>query len=421
LKTSPTFTRLGVFLSLCLLHAARHHESFSHPTLIAEEGTVFLEGILGGRFPWINAGYLNGVTAVTIKLLSLGSLFYLPFALSALANILFVANFAYFLLPQWEAILARKYRWAFVLFFLGFSPFQEGIGAFLYCFWSMAIGCGFLALEVLYLPEASHKHRWAKAGYVFAACLAGPAVFQVLIPLFIATRLKRSSWTKEPFFLALGLGGLIQAMVMVTHPTSEPKPSLGEWIQFPQAWLYQTHLRIVLPTLLSHPITNWVFQSRMLTYSSLLIFLGLASLLFFQNYNDKERSHRVLGLLAAAVLSTWLFYLGRGSMFDAYRSSLSTVVWGATRYSFVPGFFLILGFTLAFQNLRTARLKTLYASVLIPGLLLGGLLNFKVPDDEVRPDWHETAGELEAFSRGTKDSVDRPIPPPGWAIHLKRE
>ena len=90
------------FIVLCFLHALRNAGHFLHPSLQAEEGSIFLSRIIDGRWDMSSGGYLNLFTFASLALFSKLSLKFLPWITSTLAIILTVFTYSYLRLPHWE-------------------------------------------------------------------------------------------------------------------------------------------------------------------------------------------------------------------------------------------------------------------------------------------------------------------------------
>jgi hypothetical protein len=135
-----------------------------------------------------------------------------------------------------------------------------------------------------------------------------------------------------------------------------------------------------------------------------------------RQFSGLPRAH-----LGAAVLSTWILYLGRGEIFDGFRKSPSSVILGGLRYSFIPGFFVLSALWITYQEVADARLRWIYGALLLPLLLYAGLRNYPFLETVANVNWPETARQLEDFRAGQRDFVDRPIIPEGWRIQVRRK
>jgi hypothetical protein len=297
MKTLRSALAIGL---VAVVHALRFSDHFRFPSPFAEEGSVFLAGGLEGHWPLLNAGYLNLFTGITLRLLASFSLGWLPLLASLIAVVIAVANFAYFLLPQWNGLMKANARWALVVFFLCFSPFSEGTAVLEYCFWYFGIGAALLVLELLYLPEAASRWRWAKAFYVGLGALSGPAVFQTTVPILLSYYWIRGkeeplrgvlkeirALSGQPMVISLILCGLVQVGTLITHTSGQSSVRPSQWIQLPQATLYQIQMRVILPTFLSEAAVVGIKISR---FWARLSFLGLAFLFSLFFWRRKKQS-----------------------------------------------------------------------------------------------------------------------------------
>jgi hypothetical protein len=419
-----------VLLVSCLaaIHAFRYWGHFRNPILFCEEGTVFLAGRLAGDWPFISAGYLNLFSASLIHLLSELTIIHLPLITSLIAAVFSTLTFCYLLLPRWEKLLEFRYRLFLVVFFLGFSPYDEGIGILLYSFWYFGIGTALIVLELLYLPEFAQRSRVPKALYVLVGGLSGIATLQVALSLLVihfvmdlltmparvAIR-NKISLAREPVLVALIFAGLTQAIVLYTHGEGRPYPPIATMLQLPLATINQTNMRVTAPTFFSNRLTPIISSSQILSWLTLGFTFVLFALLFFQRNTIKRRLSWELA--GAGMFSTWILYLGRTEIFDYFRFHVHDIPLNAIRYSLIPGFFFLTALTITLSNLRNSLVQNIFVSALVPLIAMAGALNYS-SREPVSDTWPETARQIMELKQGVRQSIDRPLIPTQCRLYV---
>jgi len=431
----PVVLAMALVVFLSVIHALRNASHFKFPGPFAEEGVVFLRGWLQGETPLVTAGYLNIFSSSLIGIVSKISPLYLPWITSGIAAVFSVLTMSYFLLPGWNKVLEFQYRLAFVVFFLGFGPFSEGAAIVLYSFWWFGIGAGFLTLEAIYLPEEAKRYRFAKAFYVLLGALSGPAVFLSVFPMLGVSLISRVLWEgraglrkffgdlRWPIFTALVIAIAIQGPLLLSQSSTEKAISHRwvSWLQFPQAAFHQLHILVVMPTLISIEKVKELQGLRLWTLASTLITAGMIWLTFWA---PKKRSSFTpsisVFLCCSGLLACFVTYLGRPHMFEQFRSSLYSTGFGGHRYTFIPGWFFLLGFLMAYAGWDSRRAKFAWAVITVPLLLYSGWKNFTGLETFENRHWSDSARQIEEYQKGLRDSVMVDANPQGWGFLVQR-